>query len=148
MTLADALLYVQKYGKPQAIVDIATLTGACMIALGSQIAGIFSNTDEAAAEYLAAARAAGEKAWRLPLEPAYADQLKSPIADYKNVGSRAGGSITAAMFLQEFVDTSKGTSWVHVDAAAPVFSEKDISATGYGARTLAEWVLAQAQKQE
>lgn len=148
LTLADALLYVQKVAKPDAIVDFATLTGACMVALGPQIAGVFSNEDASAGEYLAAARAAGEKAWHMPMEPAYAEQLKSPIADYKNVGSRMGGSITAAMFLQEFVDTSAGTTWVHVDAAAPVFSDKDMSATGYGARSLAEWALAQAGKAE
>ncbi|RMZ54451.1 hypothetical protein APUTEX25_002027 [Auxenochlorella protothecoides] len=143
LTLADALLYVQNQGQLDAVVDIATLTGACMIALGPAIAGLYGSSDAAAEAVAAAARRAGEKVWRMPLEKAYADALKSPIADYKNVGGRAGGSIHAALFLNEFVDTER-VAWVHLDAAAPVFSDKDGSATGFGAQTLAQWVLGEA----
>lgn len=143
MTLADALLYVQNQGQLDAVVDIATLTGACMIALGPAIAGLYGSSDAAAEAVAAAARRAGEKVWRMPLEKAYADALKSPIADYKNVGGRPGGSIHAALFLNEFVDTER-VAWVHLDAAAPVFSDKDGSATGFGAQTLAQWVLGEA----
>lgn len=145
LTLADALVYVQQQAELESVVDIATLTGACMIGLGMQIAGMYGSTDAAAEEFAAAAAATGEKVWRLPLEAAYFDQMKSPLADIRNLGSRAGGSISAALFLKEFVDTEK-TAWVHVDAAGPCFNEKDATATGFGAQVLAEWVLRQAAK--
>lgn len=85
---------------------------------------------------------AGEKLWRMPLEDSYMEQLKSPVADYKNTGARWGGSITAALFLKEFVDSSK-VQWAHIDMAGPVWAEKEGGATGFGAATLAEWVLSQ-----
>lgn len=142
LTLADALLYAQDQAGATAIVDIATLTGACMIALGGGIGGLYAASDAMAAGVQAAARAAGEKVWRMPLEDSYLEQLKSPIADYKNTGGRMGGSITAALFLKEFVATDK-VEWSHLDIAGPVWDDKAGGATGYGAALLAEWAQAQ-----
>jgi leucyl aminopeptidase len=143
LTLADALVYADKLGV-EAIVDLATLTGACVVALGDEIAGLWA-TDEALANGLKAAAAkAGEKLWQMPLEEPYFDKMKSVVADMKNIGGRAGGSITAALFLKQFV---KDTPWAHLDVAGPVWSDKDSAlnpagATGYGVRTLVEWILA------
>ena len=128
----------------QAIVDVATLTGACMVGLGTGIAGMFTYRDDIAHDLTSAARAAGEKIWRLPLEESYADTLKSHVADMKNTGSRWGGSITAALFLKEFVSTDK-VEWAHIDMAGPVWDEGAGGATGWGVRTLARWVLSQAE---
>lgn len=144
LTLADALLFAQDQCKAEAIVDIATLTGACMIALGGGIGGMYASTDEVAAKMTAAARDAGEKLWRMPLEDSYLEQLKSPVADYKNTGGRMGGSITAALFLKEFVATDK-VEWAHLDIAGPVWDDKAGGATGFGAQLLAEWVIAEGK---
>jgi leucyl aminopeptidase len=146
LTLADALVYANGL-EPDAVVDLATLTGACVIALGEELAGLWSNSDGLAEALTAAAREAGEGLWRMPLRPSYKDGLKSPIADLKNTGPRAGGSITAALFLQDFV--TPGRSWAHLDIAGTVWSEKGRGedppgATGYGVRTLVRWVLAGA----
>jgi leucyl aminopeptidase len=142
LTLADALVFAEKLGV-DAIVDLATLTGACIIALGDDIAGLFSENDELAGAIAAAAEAAGEKFWRLPMEDKYFDGLKSIIADMKNTGPRPGGSITAALFLKQFVNS---TPWVHLDVAGPVWTEKESGynnpgGTGFGVRTLVQWVL-------
>jgi leucyl aminopeptidase len=143
LTLADALVYADKLGV-EAIVDLATLTGACVVALGEDIGGLWT-TDEALAESLKTAAAkAGEKIWQMPMEEPYFDKMKSVVADMKNVGGRAGGSITAALFLKQFV---KDTPWAHLDVAGPVWSDKDsglnpAGATGYGVRMLVEWILA------
>ena len=94
--MADALLYAQNQCKVDAVVDIATLTGAFMIALGDQIGAVYSTTDEMANDITTASKVSGEKIWRMPLEESYLEQLKSPVADYKNTGGRMGGSITAA----------------------------------------------------
>lgn len=139
LVLADLLWYVQERFKPTGIVDLATLTGAIIIALGHEKAGVFSNDDALAGAVLAAAEEEGEGAWRMPLAPAYDKQLKSRIADMSNVGGRPAGSITAAQFLQRFV--IKGTPWVHLDIAgvAYVSAENGVSpkgATGWGVRTL------------
>ena len=146
LTLADALLYACEQ-KPDAVVDLATLTGACVIALGDEMAGLWSNNDDLAEALDAAAQTGGEGLWRLPLRQSYRDGLKSLLADMKNTGPRPGGSITAALFLKEFV--AKDTAWAHIDIAGPVWNNKGkgvnpAGATGYGVRTLVNWVLAQS----
>jgi leucyl aminopeptidase len=143
LTLADALVFADKLGL-DAMVDLATLTGACVVALGEDIAGLWS-PDEALAESLAtAADEAGEKLWRMPMEEKYFDGLKSVVADMKNTGPRPGGSITAALFLKQFVSE---TAWAHLDVAGPVWTDKENAynnpgGTGYGVRTLVQWVLS------
>ncbi len=145
LTLADALVYSCGL-KPDAIVDLATLTGACVIALGDEIAGLWSNSDQLANDLKKAADAAGEGLWRMPMRNSYKDGLKSMLADIKNTGPRQGGSITAALFLKEFVDAS--IQWAHIDIAGTVWSEKErgidpAGATGYGVRTLVNWIINQ-----
>lgn len=127
--------------RPQAVVDIATLTGACIIALGDEVAGLFTPSDGLADALAAASRSSGDKVWRMPMEPSYAEQLKSSVADLKNTGGRAGGSITAALFLKEFV--KEGVEWAHVDIAGPVWDSKATLPTGFGAALLADWAAAQ-----
>ncbi|MBW4486457.1 MAG: leucyl aminopeptidase [Trichocoleus desertorum ATA4-8-CV12] len=143
LTLADALVFTEKLDV-DAIVDLATLTGACVVALGDDIAGLWSSDDTLASELLNAAESAGEKLWQMPMEEKYFDGLKSMIADMKNTGPRPGGSITAALFLKQFV---KETPWAHLDVAGPVWADKEngynsAGATGYGVRTLVNWVIA------
>ncbi|KAL7237525.1 hypothetical protein ACSBR2_003763 [Camellia fascicularis] len=138
LTLADALVYACNQGVEK-IVDLATLTGACIIALGPSIAGIFTPSDELAKEVLAASEAAGEKLWRMPLEDSYWESMKSGVADMVNTGGRQGGAITAALFLKQFVDEK--VQWMHIDMAGPVWNEKKKTATGFGISTLVEWVL-------
>ncbi len=143
LTLADALVYTDKLGL-DAIVDLATLTGANVIALGEDIAGLYTPDDAVAAQLEKAAKSSGEKIWRMPMEEKYFEGLKSGIADMKNTGPRPGGSITAALFLKQFV---KDTPWAHLDIAGPVWSDKENGyngpgATGYGVRTLVDWVLS------
>ncbi len=142
LTLADALVYASEL-KPDSIVDLATLTGACVIALGDEMAGLWSESEELANELILAANSEGEGLWRMPLKNSYKDGLKSMLADMKNTGPRQGGSITAALFLREFV--GKGINWAHIDIAGPVWSEKDrgtcpAGATGYGVKTLVNWI--------
>lgn len=142
LTLADALVFTEKLGV-DAIVDLATLTGACVIALGDDIGGLWATDDTVASQLKTASVAAGEKFWQMPMEDKYFDGLKSPIADMKNTGPRAGGSITAALFLKQFV---KETPWAHLDIAGPVWADKDDSynpsgATGFPVRTLVNWVI-------
>jgi len=146
LTLADALVYACKL-QPDAVVDLATLTGACLIALGEEIAGLWANSDGLAEALLRAGEATGESLWRMPLRQSYKEGLKSGVADLKNTGPRPGGSITAALFLQDFV--SQGVPWAHLDIAGTVWSDKGRScdppgATGYGVRTLVGWILAGA----
>jgi leucyl aminopeptidase len=143
LTLADALVFAEKLGV-EAIVDLATLTGACIVALGEDMAGLWSPDEKLAAEILAAAEPAGEKFWKMPLEEKYFDGLKSVVADMKNTGPRAGGAITAALFLKQFV---KDTPWAHLDVAGPVWNDKDsgynnAGGTGFAVRTLVNWVLS------
>lgn len=142
LTLADALVYTDKLGV-DAMVDLATLTGACIVALGDDVAGLWSDQDAIAQELTQAAQQAGEKVWRLPMEEKYFDGLKSVVADMKNTGPRAGGAITAALFLKQFVTT---TPWAHLDVAGPVWTEKEDGynnpgGTGFAVRTLVNWVL-------
>ncbi|GFH26675.1 cytosol_AP domain-containing protein [Haematococcus lacustris] len=131
LTLADALWYAQEKCGATTVVDTATLTGACIIALGGDIAGLFTPSDAMAAALSAAAKTTGEKVWRMPMEPGYWEVMKSPCADMKNAGSRGGGSITAALFLQQYVN--EGVEWAHLDIAGPVWDEKAGLPTGYGA---------------
>ena len=144
LTLADALVYASKL-EPDAIVDLATLTGACVIALGEEIAGLWSPSDALAEALLQASEQGGEHLWRMPLRASYREGLKSGLADMKNTGPRPGGSITAALFLQDFV--AKSIPWAHLDIAGTVWSDKGrgldpAGATGFGVRTLVNWVRA------
>ena len=138
VTMADSLSYAVKEGATE-ILDFATLTGACMVALGNDVTGLFSNNSVLAGRVKKAAFAAGEKMWELPLEKEYKEMNKSEVADIANIpNSRYGGAITAALFLQEFVD---GKPWVHMDIAGPAFASKatDLGpkgGTGYGVRTV------------
>jgi leucyl aminopeptidase len=146
LTLADALVYACRL-EPDAVVDLATLTGACLIALGDEMAGLWSSSDGLATALDDACQAAGEALWRMPLRPSYKAGLKSPVADMKNTGPRPGGSITAALFLQDFV--REGVAWAHLDIAGTVWSDKGrgenpAGATGYGVRTLVNWVMGGA----
>nr|GMD24315.1 leucine aminopeptidase 1-like [Ipomoea batatas] len=138
LALADTLIYACKLGVEK-IVDLATLTGACITALGPSVAGVFTPSDELAREVLEAAQVGGEKLWRLPMEESYWGAMKSGIADMINTGPRHGGAITAALFLKQFVD--EGVEWLHIDIAGPVFDEKKKLATGFGISTMVEWVL-------
>ncbi|MDX1976409.1 MAG: leucyl aminopeptidase [Pseudanabaenaceae cyanobacterium bins.68] len=138
LTLADALVYADQL-QLDAIVDLATLTGACIVALGESIGGLWSTNGEFAQAICQAAAKAGEKIWQMPLEDSYMDQLKSVVADYKNTGSRSGGAITGALFLKQFVANTP--AWAHLDIAGPVWSDKENSyhnpgGTGYPVRTL------------
>lgn len=142
LTLADALVFAEKLGV-DAIVDLATLTGACIVALGSKIGGLWSADETLAAQLQAASEAAGEKFWRMPMEESYFEGMKSEIADMKNTGPRPGGSITAALFLKQFVEN---TPWAHLDIAGPVWADKESGvnnsgATGFPVRTLVHWIL-------
>lgn len=141
LTLADALVYAEKLGV-DAIVDLATLTGACIVALGDDVAGLFSSDDALAAELADAAKSAKEQVWRMPLPAAYEEDIKSKIADHKNVGPRAGGAITAALFLGHFVDK---TPHAHVDIAGPVWNGKTHQATGFGVKAMTKWVENRAK---
>lgn len=146
LVLCDAISWTQKYLKPGTIVDLATLTGAMIIALGNEHGGLFANDDSLAEQLLAAGRATGDALWRFPLSDAYNKLIDSPIADMKNVGPRGAGSITAAQFIQRFVDP--GVRWAHLDIAGMVWADKpgnthDKGATGYGVRLLDRFVRDQ-----
>jgi leucyl aminopeptidase len=138
LVLADALWYAQETYSPRAIIDLATLTGAIMVALGNEAAGLFSNNDELAQRLASAGESSGEKVWRMPLGPAYDKLIDSKFADMKNTGGRHGGSITAAQFLQRFV---KETPWAHIDVAGTAMGSplSDINqswGSGWGVRLL------------
>ena len=141
LTLGDAMVYAAKLD-PSVILDFATLTGACIVALGPWVAGAFGDDDQLMWNVLESARSAGEDIWRLPMTDTLKDVLKSDVADMKNAGDRMGGSITAAHFLKEFVGE---TPWVHLDIAGPsnVNKEKGYmakGATGFAVRTLVEFI--------
>lgn len=139
LVLADALWYCQDRFKPKFMVDLATLTGAIIISLGNDYAGCFSNNDELAGNLLAASEKEAEPLWRMPIPDAYNKQIDSVIADVKNTGGRPGGSITAALFLQKFVN---GVPWAHLDIASTAWKKPSTvptipdGATGYGVRLL------------
>ncbi|KAK1288230.1 hypothetical protein QJS10_CPB19g00703 [Acorus calamus] len=138
LTLADALVYACNQGVEK-VVDLATLTGACIVALGPSIAGVFSPSDDLVKEIYAASEVTGEKFWRMPMEESYWESMKSGVADMVNTGGRQGGAITASLFLKQFVDEK--VQWLHIDMAGPVWSEKKRTATGFGVATLVQWVL-------
>jgi leucyl aminopeptidase len=138
LVLADVLWYVAKKFKPKFMVDLATLTGAIMVALGTEYAGLFSNNDELSERLTKVGLETGERVWRMPLGPEYDKQIDSQFADMKNTGTRNGGSITAAQFLQRFVDD---TPWAHLDIAgtamgAPKSEINRSWGSGYGVRLL------------
>jgi len=143
LVLCDAITWVQREYRPAFIVDLATLTGAIIISLGHEYAGLFTNDDTLAGQLTAAGAASGDPLWRLPLSAAYDKLIDSPIADIKNVGPREGGSITAAQFIKRFVDD--GVKWAHLDIAGMVWASKpgavwDKGATGFGVRLLDRFV--------
>ncbi|MFT4190148.1 MAG: leucyl aminopeptidase [Comamonas sp.] len=145
LVLCDALTYAERF-KPQSVVDIATLTGACVIALGGVRSGLFSPDDPLAAELLAAGEQAGDLAWRLPLDDDYGDALKTHFADVANVGGRPGGSITAAKFLQRFASSYR---WAHLDIAGTAWkSGAAKGATGRPVGLLFQYLINQAQAAE
>lgn len=144
LALADALSYAEEYIKPDAMIDLATLTGACMVALGNDISGLFGNNEKLVETFVQIAKKEGEELWPLPLYKPYAKSMKSDIADLKNIGGgRYGGAITAALFLAEFV---KKTDWIHIDIAGPAFNEGSVhdiipkGGTGWGVLTLLEYL--------
>ena len=148
LVLCDALHWVQQEHDPVAVVDFATLTGAIIVSLGHEHAGLFSNDDTLADALTAAGRECGDKLWRMPLAPAYDKMIDSPIADMKNIGGRDAGSITAAQFLQRFIGkdaSGKDRPWAHCDIAGTVWSAKpgathDKGATGFGVRLIDRYV--------
>ncbi|WP_037501777.1 leucyl aminopeptidase [Sphingomonas jaspsi] len=143
LVLCDAITWTQATFKPNIIIDLATLTGAMVITLGHEYAGIFANDETLAKNLLKAADESGDKLWRQPLGEAYDRLIDSPIADMKNIGPREAGSITAAQFIQRFVD--KGVAWAHLDIAGMAWGDKDKptygkGATGYGVRLLDQYI--------
>ncbi|KAE8678692.1 Leucine aminopeptidase 2 [Hibiscus syriacus] len=138
LTLADDLVYSCNQGVEK-IVDLATLTGACVVALGPSISGVFTPSDDLAKEVLEASEVSGEKFWRMPLEESYWESMKSGVADMLNTSGRQGGAINAALFLKQVVDEK--VQWLHIDMAGPVLNDKKHVATGLGISNLAEWVL-------
>jgi len=146
LVLADVFDYAQERDKPDTIIDVATLTGACMVALGQRTAGIFSNDDALCQAIILSGQNTGESYWRLPLLKELKEIIKSPIADIKNCGDRYGGSITAALFLEEFINEK--VKWAHLDIAGPATTNKfhpynTIGAVGFAVRTLAQYVMGQ-----
>ncbi len=139
LVLCDAITWAQKTYAPEVMIDLATLTGAMIVALGDQYGGLFANDDGLAQDLTAAGKASGDQLWRFPLGDAYNKMIDSPIADMKNIGGRYAGSITAAQFIKRFVDD--GVKWAHLDIAGMVWSDKpgatwDKGATGYGVRLI------------
>jgi leucyl aminopeptidase len=141
LVLADGLNYAKELGATH-LIDAATLTGACVVALGGVNAGLFANDDETYAKFNAALATSGEKFWRLPLADEYADMIKSDIGDIKNTGGRAGGAITAAEFLHVFAED---TPWIHLDIAGMAWIEDSRpyiakGPSGMAVRSILEWV--------
>jgi leucyl aminopeptidase len=150
LVLADVLWYAQERFKPRFIVDLATLTGAIIVALGKEYAGLFSNDDRLAAELAEVGEATGEKVWRMPLARAYDKLIDSKTADMKNIGGRYGGAITAAQFLKRFI---KDTPWVHLDVAGTAMdsTRNEINqswASGWGVRLLDRLVAEKYEKSD
>lgn len=142
LTLADALCYAVDLNVDE-VIDIATLTGACLVALGYMASGIMGNDDDLIENLVEAGQAGGERLWQLPMYEEYFDGLKSDVADFKNSGSRFAGSSVAGLFLKEFVGDTK---WAHIDIAGPAFTKKDIrempkGPTGAGVRTLVNYII-------
>ena len=147
LVMGDALALGAE-SEPDAIVDVATLTGACVVALGPKYTGLMSNNDQLADELLVAAREAGEPTWALPLPEEYRKELVSEVADLKNVGSRWGGALTAGLFLKAFVD---GRPWAHLDIAGPSRADSEDGytpkgSTGTAVRTLLTWLESRSRR--
>jgi leucyl aminopeptidase len=143
LTLADALVFADRLGV-DAIVDLATLTGAIVVALGTRMSGFWSTNESLAQQIEVSAKSAGEKFWRMPLEEVYWDNMKSVVADFKNTGNREAGSITGALFLKQFVETT--SAWAHLDIAGPVWTDKEsgydnAGGTGFPVRTLVNLIM-------
>jgi leucyl aminopeptidase len=141
LTLADALTYAAKL-KPEKMIDLATLTGACVVALGEYMAGVMGNDQSLIDSFLKSSKEAGERMWPLPFDDNMKEKLKSKVADLKNIGNRWGGAITAGMFLEEFVSD---VPWIHIDIAGPAYSEKawacnPAGATGVGVRSILHYI--------
>jgi len=139
LVLCDVMWHAQETEKPVAMIDLATLTGACIVALGYENAAVYSNNETLAGTFLKAAETEQEGAWRMPLGQAYDDMLKSPVADMKNIGGRPAGSVTAAQFLKRFVKDD--LPWIHLDIAGVAYVSRDLElspkgATGWGVRAL------------
>jgi leucyl aminopeptidase len=146
LVLADVLHYASRY-KPQAVVDAATLTGACVVALGNTTVGVMGNDQAVIDEVLAAGKRGGEVGWQLPMFEEYKELIKSDVADMRNIGGRGAGTITAALFLAEFAE---GMPWVHLDVAGTAYSESDLvvmpkGPTGTPVRTFVEFVRGRAR---
>ncbi len=149
LVLADALWYTQERFKPKFVIDLATLTGAIIVSLGNERAGLFSNDDELSDQITAAGEATGDLVWRMPLGEAYDELIKSDAADMQNIGGRWGGSITAAQLLQRFI--KEGTPWAHLDIAGVAWSKKSKQTTpkggtGWGVRLLDRLVADNYEK--
>jgi leucyl aminopeptidase len=146
LILADALAYAARY-KPAAVIDIATLTGACVVALGQFAIGMFGTNEALKRRVQAAGQRSGERVWEMPLWDEYFEQLKSDVADMRNIGGRGGGMITAALFLSKF---AAEYPWVHLDIASTDWSERERAylpkgPTGIGTRLLLQYVIDQAK---
>jgi len=146
LVLADCLSYAKRF-EPEVVIDAATLTGACVIALGHTASGVFSSDDSLIAEILAAGKRAGEPGWPLPMWDDYKDLIKSDVADVKNSGGRPAGAVTAAMFLKEFAE---GYTWAHLDIAGTAYSESDLvtipkGPTGVPTGTFIEFIRGRAR---
>lgn len=146
LVLADVMSYAQDRDHPDTIIDVATLTGACMVALGAKTAGMFTNDDSLGEAIRLSGKSVGESYWRLPLLAELKDSLKSNLADMKNTGDRYGGAITAALFLQEFI--GEGVKWAHLDIAGPALNTKShpylpMGGVGFAIRTLVDFVMSQ-----
>lgn len=137
LTLADALVFAERL-KVHQVVDLATLTGACIVGLGEKLAGVYSNDEKLMEDLLASSKRSNEGLWKMPLEASYKENFKSSIADLKNVGSKGGGSITAALFLSEFVEN---VSWAHIDMAGPVWDTTNNKASGFGVKLLVDYLI-------
>ena len=147
LVLADVLSYASREYKPQAMVDAATLTGAIVVALGNTATGVMGTDQQVVDELLAAGTRGGEPGWQMPMWAEYKEQIKSDVADMKNIGGRGGGSITAAMFLAEFIE---GAPWAHLDIAGTAYTEIDLGTVGRGptgvpVRTFVEFVRGRAR---
>lgn len=150
LALADAFTHVQNNFKPKQIIDMATLTGACVVALGEYTAGLFSNNELLAKQLEESGNKVRERVWRLPIEPEIVDELKCNYADIKSTGSgKGGGACSAAAFLQKFVDEKDGVEWAHIDVAGPAMYSKQREwmpegGTGFGVQLLTEYILNKA----
>lgn len=142
LTLADALVFADKECGCESIIELSTLTGACMVSLGTKVCGVWTDDDDLAKDLEDVSKSTGDKSWRMPMEKEYAEQLKSKIADMSNLGGKYGGAITAALFLTEFVDKKK--PYAHIDIAGPVWDDNS-GATGFGSKLVTEWVRRQGE---